>query len=125
MEHVRQLRGGLSAADFVRVATVQTLTRAGLQAIGPHAIALATAEGLTAPIRQRFPELAADFSHMTTRTLVVHGDQDGDPRETTRGASWHAEPYHLSPGADALVTLPGAKHFLGGVMGYDLAESDE
>jgi predicted dienelactone hydrolase len=84
-----------------------------------------TAEGLSAPIRQRFPELAADFSHMTTRTLVVHGDQDGDPRETTRGASWHAEPYHLSPGADALVTLPGAKHFLGGVMGYDLAESDD
>ena len=41
-------RGGLSAADFVRVATVQTLTRAGLQAIGPHAIALATAEGLGA-----------------------------------------------------------------------------
>ena len=41
-------RGGLSAADFVRVATVQTLTRGGLQAIGPQVIALATAEGLTA-----------------------------------------------------------------------------
>ena len=28
-------RGGLSAADFVRVATVQTVTRAGLRRIGP------------------------------------------------------------------------------------------
>jgi histidinol dehydrogenase len=41
-------RGGLSAADFVRVATVQRLSRAGLKAIAPHAIALAEAEGLRA-----------------------------------------------------------------------------
>jgi histidinol dehydrogenase len=41
-------RGGLSAADFVRVSTVQRLTRAGLRAISPHAIALADAEGLRA-----------------------------------------------------------------------------
>jgi len=41
-------RGGLSAADFVRVSTVQRLTRAGLRAIAPHAIALAEAEGLRA-----------------------------------------------------------------------------
>jgi histidinol dehydrogenase len=41
-------RGGLSAADFVRVSTVQRLTRAGVRAIAPHGIALAEAEGLTA-----------------------------------------------------------------------------
>jgi histidinol dehydrogenase len=39
-------RGGLSAADFVRVTTVQRLSRAGLKAVAPHAIALADAEGL-------------------------------------------------------------------------------
>jgi histidinol dehydrogenase len=39
-------RGGLSAADFVRVTTTQTLSRPGLRAIAPHAIALAEAEGL-------------------------------------------------------------------------------
>ncbi|HEX9365836.1 MAG TPA: histidinol dehydrogenase [Vicinamibacterales bacterium] len=39
-------RGGLGAADFVRVTTVQTLSRAGLLAVAPHAIALADAEGL-------------------------------------------------------------------------------
>ena len=41
-------RGGLSAADFVRISTVQRLSRAGLRAIAPHAIALAAAEGLRA-----------------------------------------------------------------------------
>ena len=40
-------RGGLSAADFVRVATVQTVTRAGIRRIGPDGVALATAEGLS------------------------------------------------------------------------------
>ena len=49
-------RGGLSAADFVRVATVQTVTRAGIRRIGPDGVALATAEGLSghaASIRAR------------------------------------------------------------------------
>ena len=41
-------RGGLSAADFVRISTVQHVTRAGLRAMAPHAIALAEAEGLRA-----------------------------------------------------------------------------
>lgn len=41
-------RGGLSAADFVRVSSVQRITRAGVRATGPAAIALAGAEGLAA-----------------------------------------------------------------------------
>jgi histidinol dehydrogenase len=41
-------RGGLSAADFVRVSTVQRLTARGLRRIGPAAVSLARAEGLSA-----------------------------------------------------------------------------
>jgi len=41
-------RAGLSAADFVRVATIQQVTPRGLRAIGPSAVALANAEGLRA-----------------------------------------------------------------------------
>lgn len=41
-------RGGLRAADFVRVATVQRLTRDGIAAIAPAAATLADAEGLRA-----------------------------------------------------------------------------
>lgn len=41
-------RGGLSAADFVRVSSVQRVTTQGLRRIGPAGIVLAEAEGLTA-----------------------------------------------------------------------------
>jgi histidinol dehydrogenase len=41
-------RGGLSAADFVRVATVQHVTRRGLRKIGAAVLTLAQAEGLSA-----------------------------------------------------------------------------
>jgi histidinol dehydrogenase len=53
-----RFRGGLSAADFVRVASVQRLTRRGIERIGPAAIALAEAEGLTAHARSIAMRLA-------------------------------------------------------------------
>jgi histidinol dehydrogenase len=43
-----RVRGGLSAADFVRQITVQRVTRAGLSRIGRSVIDLARAEGLNA-----------------------------------------------------------------------------
>jgi histidinol dehydrogenase len=46
-----RVRGGLSAADFVRQITVQRLTRAGLAGIGRAVVDLATAEGLQAHAR--------------------------------------------------------------------------
>ena len=44
-------RGGLSAADFVRITTVQRVSPSGLERIGAAAIALAGAEGLDAHAR--------------------------------------------------------------------------
>ena len=43
-----RVRGGLSAADFVRVVSVQRVTRNGLATLAPTVRALALAEGLTA-----------------------------------------------------------------------------
>jgi histidinol dehydrogenase len=43
-----RFRGGLSAADFVRVMNVQRVTRAGLAKLAPTVLPLARAEGLTA-----------------------------------------------------------------------------
>ena len=51
-------RGGLSAADFVRVMAVQRISRRGLAGIAPTILPLAGAEGLTAhadSIRVRLP----------------------------------------------------------------------
>ena len=45
---VGRIRGGLSVMDFLKVITVQQYTRQGLKELGPHAIALAEAEGLVA-----------------------------------------------------------------------------
>jgi histidinol dehydrogenase len=42
-----RLRGGLSVADYVKVLTVQQYTREGLETLGPAAIRLAEAEGLS------------------------------------------------------------------------------
>jgi histidinol dehydrogenase len=44
-------RGGLAAADFVRVTSIQRLTRRGLRGIAPTVVALAEAEGLAAHAR--------------------------------------------------------------------------
>jgi histidinol dehydrogenase len=43
-----RFRGGLSSADFVRVMSVQRLTRAGLARLAPTIVSLARAEGLDA-----------------------------------------------------------------------------
>jgi histidinol dehydrogenase len=43
-----RVRGGLSAADFVKQITVQRVTKAGLARIGPTVVTLARAEGLEA-----------------------------------------------------------------------------
>lgn len=71
------------------------------------------------------PAFSPDFAHMVTRSFVVFGDRDLSPHLTVRGADWHADPYHLSPGAEALLTITGGKHGLGGIAGYDAKETDD
>lgn len=66
-----------------------------------------------------------DFSTMTTPALVVAGDKDDHPFLTTAGAAWHADPYFLSPGPKSLLSVFGGEHGLGGVAGYDLAETTD
>lgn len=65
------------------------------------------------------------FAEMTTPTLVVVGDSDVNPNLTARGADWHADPYSLSPGPKCLLTIVGGEHLLGGVSGYDAAETTD
>ncbi len=45
---VARFRGGLSVSDFLKVITVQELSRTGLRKIAPSIVALAEAEGLRA-----------------------------------------------------------------------------
>lgn len=66
-----------------------------------------------------------DFSSMTTPALVVAGDKDGSTHLTVAGPDWHTDPYRLSPGPKSLLTLFEAEHGLGGVSGYDVAETTD
>lgn len=95
-------------------------------------ILLATAgEGganLTPYAAEHMPYLNPSFARMTTPALVVVGDHDEIPRTyqlTVRGPDWMAEPYHLSPGPKALLTLFGAEHSLGGIPGYEVRETTD
>jgi predicted dienelactone hydrolase len=71
-----------------------------------------------------FPWLNPDFAEMRTPALVVAGDADSSVL-TTRGPDWSADPYHLSPGPKSLLTLFGAEHSLGGIPGYEAAETTD
>ncbi|MFD7921977.1 alpha/beta hydrolase family protein [Streptomyces sp. NPDC059740] len=81
---------------------------------------------LNGPMADALPVLrTVDFSTMTTPALVVAGDEDDSRHFTDAGPGWHADPYTLSPGPKALLTLFGAGHGLGGISGYDAAETTD
>ncbi|MEV0278828.1 chlorophyllase [Streptomyces sp. NPDC050610] len=69
--------------------------------------------------------LTTDFSEMATPALVVAGDKDDSAHLTGNGPNWHADPYSLAPGPKTLLTLFGGEHGLGGVAGYDVAETTD
>jgi pimeloyl-ACP methyl ester carboxylesterase len=73
---------------------------------------------------EAMPWLNPSFAHLSAPTLVVAGDADVSPL-TTRGADWLTDPYRLSPGARALLTLVGGEHSLGGIPGYEAAETTD
>jgi pimeloyl-ACP methyl ester carboxylesterase len=82
-------------------------------------------DSLSVFARENYTSMNPDFTRMTTQTLVVVGDCDVNPHLTVRGADWHADPYNHSPGGNALLTLVGGKHGLGGVAGFDAKETDD
>ena len=83
-------------------------------------------DAVTEFVAENYPFfLTTDFAKMTTPALVVAGDKDTSPHLTVRGADWHTDPYFLSPGPKSLLTLFDAEHGLGGVSGYDVAETTD
>ncbi len=83
-------------------------------------------DAFNGPVAKLWPVIGAvDFSTMTAPALVVAGDKD-DPRHfTDMGPDWHADSYTLAPGPKTLLTLFDAEHGLGGISGYDAAETTD
>ncbi|MER6308491.1 chlorophyllase [Streptomyces sp. NPDC001657] len=81
---------------------------------------------LNGPMAAQWPIIGAvDFSTMTAPALVVAGDKDDSRHFTDMGPDWHADPYTLAPGPKTLLTLFDAEHGLGGIAGYDAAETTD
>ncbi|ARE75491.1 chlorophyllase [Streptomyces sp. Sge12] len=73
---------------------------------------------------ENLPFLRPSFDTMTAPALIVAGDHD-QSHLSTRGPDWFADPYTHSPGNKSLLTLFGAEHSLGGVPGYEVAETTD
>lgn len=71
-----------------------------------------------------FPFMRPSFLELTTPTLVVAGDHD-QSKMSSRGPDWFTDAYRYSPGATDLLTFYGAEHALGGIVGYDVAETTD
>lgn len=71
-----------------------------------------------------FPFMYPSFRELTTPTLVVAGDHD-QSHMSSRGPDWFTDAYTFSPGATDLLTLHDAEHALGGIPGYEVAETTD
>ncbi|HEY9328217.1 MAG TPA: chlorophyllase [Streptomyces sp.] len=83
-------------------------------------------EVFNGPMAGQWPVIGGvDFSTMAAPALVVAGDKDDSRHFTDMGPEWHADPYTLAPGPKDLLTLFDAEHGLGGIAGYDAAETTD
>ncbi|MBT2508356.1 chlorophyllase [Streptomyces sp. ISL-98] len=73
---------------------------------------------------KNLPFMNPSFDDMATPALIVAGDHDQSAL-STRGPDWFTDPYFLSPGNKSLFTLFGAEHSLGGIPGYNVAETTD
>ncbi|GGQ88342.1 alpha/beta hydrolase family protein [Streptomyces flaveolus] len=81
-------------------------------------------DDLTPFAAEHLPFMRPSFDRMTAPALVVAGDHD-DSALSTRGPDWFTDPYTHSPGPKSLLTLFGAEHSLGGIPGYEVAETTD
>ncbi|MFM9607707.1 alpha/beta hydrolase family protein [Streptomyces niveiscabiei] len=90
-------------------------------------VLLATAglgDDLTPYAAEQLPFMRPSFTTMTPPVLVVAGDHD-QSHLSTRGPDWFTDPYTNSPGPKGLLTVFGAEHSLGGIVGHEAAETTD
>ena len=79
---------------------------------------------LTPFAAEHFPFMHPDYSTMKTPALVVAGDRD-QSLLSQRGPDWFTDAYFRSPGGKSLLTLFGAEHGLGGIVGPGNVETTD
>jgi acetyl esterase/lipase len=108
-------------ADGTVVRPVDARIKAGLILASPG-----EGDGLAAFAAEHYPNLkSVDFSTMTGQALVVAGDKDLNPMFSDR-LSYRWDAYTRSPGSNkTLLIVHGGEHILGGISGYDAAETTD
>ncbi|MGI5290117.1 alpha/beta hydrolase family protein [Nonomuraea polychroma] len=81
-------------------------------------------DDLTPFAAENLPFMKPSFDNMITPALIVAGDHDQSAL-STRGPDWFTDPYTYSPESKSLLTLFGAEHSLGGIPGYEVAETTD
>ncbi len=78
-------------------------------------------------VSEHYPVLCNNsFAEMKMPALVVvvAGDKDKNINFSERD-DWRADAHFLSPGPKCLLTIFGGEHILGGISGYDAAETTD
>ena len=73
---------------------------------------------------ENFAFMRPNYDGMTTPALIVAGDAD-QSHLSTRGPDWFTDGYTYGPGGKSLLTLFGAEHSLGGIVGVGAAETTD
>ena len=61
---------------------------------------------------------------MTLPALIVAGDKDKSAHFSDRD-DWREDPFTFSKGSNQMLTIFGGEHILGGISGYDVAETTD
>jgi predicted dienelactone hydrolase len=81
---------------------------------------------LTPHAAHHYPVLRdTDFGDMRAPTLVIAGDADHAGHLNVAGAEWQTDAYRLAPGPKFLLDVHGGEHSLGGIAGYEVAETTD
>lgn len=81
-------------------------------------------EFLTPFAAEHLPFLHPTFTDMSTDALVVAGDHD-QSMLSVRGPAWWTDAYTHSPAPKSLLTLVGAEHSFGGIVGQEVKETTD
>lgn len=102
----------LGGATFFDPATAQTVSRSEPRV---RAVIVFSGAGTFPPILRR-----EDFAALEQPTLVTGGSDDLPQAPGLTGYAWRRQPWDLAaPGDKYLLTLDGADHYLGGLVGRD------
>lgn len=114
--------GGMTTRTLSTARRSATAGSAGVLLAAPSR----SSKVLNGPMAEQWPTIGAvDFSTMTAPALVIGGDKDGPRHFADMGPDWHADAYTLAPGPKTLLTLFGAEPGLGGIAGYEAAETTD